>query len=80
MNSPDGTIIAFSTAPGYTASDGSGRNSPYTESFLEVLDRPNLDIEVFFKNVGALVKNKTGNTQNPWVSSSNSGTFFFNPK
>ena len=80
MDSPDGTIIAFSTAPGHTASDGTGRNSPYTESFLEVLDRPNLDIEVFFKKVGALVKNKTGKAQNPWVSSSNSGTFFFNPK
>ena len=80
MDSPMGTIIAFSTAPGHTASDGSGRNSPYTESFLKVLNQPNLDIDTFLKKVGAQVQEKTERSQIPWYSTSYTGSFYFNPK
>ena len=80
MDSPDGTIIAFSTAPGHTASDGNDRNSPYTEAFLEALDRSNLDILSFLQTVGALVKEKTHQSQIPWMSSSFTGSFYFNPQ
>ena len=77
-DTPDGTIIAFSTSPGHTASDGDGRNSPYTEAFLEALDRPNLNIYDFLQTVGALVKKKTNQGQIPWLSSSFTGSFYFN--
>ncbi len=78
MDSPDGTIIAFSTAPGHTASDGTGRNSPYTEALLEALDRPNLGIFDCLQAVGSLVRDKTNKSQIPWFSTSFTGSFYFN--
>ena len=78
MSSPIGTIIAYSTAPGMTAQDGTGRNSPYTEAFLNTLDQPNLDISNFFQEVMAHVTKKTHQSQNPWWSSSYTGKFYFN--
>ena len=32
------TLIVYATAPGETASDGTGRNSPFTESLLKYID------------------------------------------
>ncbi len=78
MNAPIGTIISFSTAPGSTALDGKGRNSPYTEAFLNTLDMPNLDVFHFFQKVGASVLDKTKRSQNPWLSVSFTGDFYFN--
>lgn len=78
MNAPTGTIISYSTAPGSTALDGSGRNSPFTEAFLNTLDMPNLDVFHFFQRVGAEVIDKTGQSQHPWWSSSFTGDFYFN--
>ncbi len=78
MNAPIGTIIAFSTAPGQTAQDGDGHNSPYTEAFLSALDIPNLDALHFFQTVGANVQKKTHRSQIPWLSSSFTGDFYFN--
>ena len=78
MNAPVGTIIAFSTAPGQTAQDGNGHNSPYTEAFLSTLDIPNLDALHFFQSVGASVQKKTQRSQIPWLSSSFTGDFYFN--
>lgn len=78
MNAPIGTIISFSTSPGSTALDGKGRNSPYTEAFLNTLDMPNLDVFHFFQKVGASVLDKTQRSQNPWLSISFTGDFYFN--
>lgn len=78
MSAPTGTIISYSTAPGKTALDGEGRNSPYTEAFLYSLDMPNLDVFHFFQKVGAEVKRKTKDSQDPWWSSSFTGDFYFN--
>ena len=68
MNAPTGTIISFSTSPGSTALDGTGRNSPYTQAFLNTLDMPNLDVFHFFQKVGASVLDMTQKAQNPWLS------------
>jgi caspase domain-containing protein len=38
MESPDGTIISYSTQAGRTAQDGSERNSPYTAAFLQHIE------------------------------------------
>lgn len=78
MNAPIGTIISFSTSPGSTALDGTGRNSPYTQAFLNTLDMPNLDVFHFFQKVGASVLDMTQKAQNPWLSVSFTGDFYFN--
>lgn len=78
MDAPSGTFIAFSTSPGRTADDGDGRNSPFTEAFLKNLDKPNLQLELFFKEVLQDVRIKTSERQIPWIQSSFYGDFFFN--
>lgn len=78
MDAPTGTIISFSTSPGSTALDGTGRNSPYTQAFLNTLDMPNLDVFHFFQKVGASVLDLTQKAQNPWLSVSFTGDFYFN--
>lgn len=80
MNAPEGIFIAYATNPGNVAQDGEGRNSPYTEALLKMLDQPNLPLETFFKNVLREVKRKTKGIQSPWVSSSFDGEFYFNKK
>lgn len=82
MSAPIGSFIAFSTAPGTTASDGSlgQRNSPYTSALLEELDKPNVSLTDFFQEVLDKVASKTNNKQIPWTSSSVLGKFFFNTK
>jgi len=76
---PDGTLIAYATASGEVAKDGSGRHSPYTKSFLKHLPTPDLSIEEFFKRVSRDVKLVTDKEQKPWISSSYSGSFAFMP-
>ena len=54
-------ITMFSTAAGATASDGKGRNSPYTTALLEHIDKP-MPIETLFKRVTATVKQNSSET------------------
>ena len=78
MNAPTGTLIAYSTAPGNTASDGSGSNSPYTTAVLENIQIPNLTIIQMFQNVRNVVSQRTKKQQIPWESTSLTGDFYFN--
>jgi uncharacterized protein (TIGR02145 family) len=78
MNAPGGTLIAYSTAPGTTAQDGSGNNSPYTTAFIESAKLSGLTVTQIFQNVTRLVSQKTGKQQIPWISSSLTGDFYFN--
>jgi hypothetical protein len=59
------TLIVYATAPGETASDGKGRNSPFTASLLKNIDTPGLEIEQMFKQVTADVLRATGGKQQP---------------
>jgi uncharacterized caspase-like protein len=77
MDAPTGTYIAFSTAPGKTASDGTGSNGLYTQKFLEALNQPGLSVEQVFKRVRVGVKLASKDEQVPWDSSSLTGDFFF---
>lgn len=61
-----GTLIAFSTAPGAVAADGSGRNSPFTAALLRHLPTPGLEIRGALTRVRAEVARETGNDQVPW--------------
>ena len=40
MTAPGGSLIAYATAPGSTASDGSGNNGLYTSAILESIKNP----------------------------------------
>jgi len=79
VDAPTGTIIAYATAPGKTASDGEGGNGVYTESLIEALETPGLKVEEVFKKVRKLVIEKTDKVQVPWESSSLVGDFHFVP-
>lgn len=77
--SPPGTFVAFSTAPGSTAADGDGENSPYTTALLESLFRPKVKIEETFKEVRRKVRFLTENAQTPWESTSLVQDFYVVP-
>ena len=77
MNAPTGTLIAYATAPGSTASDGSGNNGLYTSAILESIKIPNLTILQMFQNVRSIVSQKSGKQQIPWESTSLTGDFYF---
>jgi Caspase domain len=74
---PKGTIIAFATSPGETASDGSGRNGAYTEALLRHIDTPDLSVEEMFKRVRNTLSAITKQRQTSWEHTSLSGEFFF---
>lgn len=79
MDAPKGTFIAFSTAPGRVASDGTGRNGLYTRHLLANLATPGLKLEDLFKRVRTGVLKDSAEQQMPWDSSSLMGDFFFQP-
>ncbi len=65
-----GTLIAYATAPGQTALDGDGSNSPFTTSLLHNIRVPGLEIRQVLTRVRAEVAARTGNKQIPWDNSS----------
>jgi uncharacterized caspase-like protein len=79
ISAPAGTLIAYATAPGMTASDGAGANGTYTGEILRALDLPGLRVEDVFKRVRVNVAKITGGAQIPWESSSLVGDFYFRP-
>lgn len=79
MDSGDGTLIAFSTAPGQTALDGSGALSPFAEAMLKDLAEPGLEVRLAMTKVRADVEAITGNQQTPWESTNLTGFFYFRP-
>ena len=74
---PRGSFIAYSTAPGSTAADGDGANSPYTKALADTITEPGLSIADVFQEVRTKVLASTGNAQTPWDSSSLTGRFYF---
>ncbi len=81
MEGGSGTLIAYSTAPGKTASDGApgGRNSPYAKHLLKNMTKTGLSIEQVFKRVRVGVEDDTNGTQTPWETSSLRSDFYFVP-
>ena len=77
VDAPNGSIVAYSTAPGTEALDGIGDHSPYTAAFLRLAHEKNLPIEQLFKRVRLEVNNSTGGQQTPWESSSLTSDFYF---
>jgi len=79
VDAPNGSIVAYSTAPGTEATDGSNGHSPYTEAFIEVSKEPRIQIEQLFKLVRLKVNQATNGQQTPWESSSLTANFWFRP-
>jgi uncharacterized caspase-like protein len=83
MVAPTGTLIAYATAPGSIAADGTGRNGLYTSKLLKYMITPGLKVEEVFKKVRIeVVKEsvKLGKKQVPWEASSLMGDFYFVPR
>ena len=72
-----GTLIAYSTQPGSTAADGSGRNSPFAAAFLSEVGKPGVEVGTLFRHVAADVYKATDERQLPEVSLSLLGDFYF---
>jgi uncharacterized caspase-like protein len=79
MDAPVGTFLAFATAPGKVAEDGTGANTLYTEHLAKHLLTPGLPVETVFKRVRDAVVRGTDGAQVPWESSSLLGEFAFVP-
>lgn len=78
MDAPTGSIIAYSTSPGNTASDGIGKNGLYTTFLLKSMINPDLNILQVFQNVRKNVRESSNGNQVPWESTSLESDFFFN--
>jgi formylglycine-generating enzyme required for sulfatase activity len=77
MDAPTGSFIAYATAPGDVARDGSGGNSPYSRALADAIAGPPVPVEEMFRNVRVAVMAATDKQQVPWDSSSLTGAFYF---
>ncbi len=80
MDAPTGSILAYATAPGSVAADGTGRNGLYTSMLLKHISTPGLEIGRLFRQVRIDVVKSSGKRQTPWESSSLMGDFYFTTK
>ena len=74
---PVGTLVAFATAPGTVAQDGTGANSPFTTALLRRIEQPGLELRQMMAEVRREVREATGGQQVPWEHSALEGEFFF---
>jgi hypothetical protein len=79
MDAPIGTLLAYATAPGNVASDGSGGNGLYTGNLLREIHTPEAKIEDIFKRVRLAVRRASQGQQVPWESTSLEEDFYFLP-
>ncbi|UEM13130.1 caspase family protein [Bradyrhizobium barranii subsp. barranii] len=63
----DNVLIAYAARDGTTASDGDGRNSPFTTSLLRHIETPGLEISFLFRRVRDDVMAATRREQQPFV-------------
>jgi uncharacterized caspase-like protein len=74
---PPRTFLAYATAPGQVASDGTGKDSPYSAALIQALGVPGLKLEDVFKRVRNSVAQATHSAQIPWDNSSVFDDFYF---
>ena len=77
MDAPAGTLVAFSTAPGQVAADGTGDNGLYTKHLVSYMREPGLKVEDVFKRVRSAVRQESGGRQTPWENTSLEADFYF---
>jgi uncharacterized caspase-like protein len=79
FDAPPGSLLAYATSPGNTASDGAGSNGLYTENLLRELKSSDTKIEDIFKRVRLEVRRRSDGRQIPWESTSLEEDFYFRP-
>ncbi|SDR35900.1 Uncharacterized protein, contains caspase domain [Rhizobiales bacterium GAS113] len=79
VNAAVGTYIAFATAPGMVAQDGSGAHSPFTGALLKHIETPGIEVRTLLSMVRRDVREATNGVQIPWDVSSLEGEFYFKP-
>lgn len=79
MDAPAGSFLAYATAPGNVAEDGtaSSGNGPYAQFLVQELQRGEARIEDVFKRVRFAVRRHTQGRQVPWESTSLDEDFSF---
>ncbi|MBT9613213.1 MAG: caspase family protein [Burkholderiales bacterium] len=79
FDAPVGSLLAYATAPGNVASDGSGKNGLYTENLVRELSQRNTRIEDALKRVRLNVRLSSSSEQIPWETTSlESDVYLFN--
>jgi rhodanese-related sulfurtransferase len=79
MGSEKGSLIVYSTNPGNTAEDGSGKNSVFTEFFVREIQKDGVEVGQALRAVTSSVVAATKGRQTPWYNSSLLGEFYFRP-
>lgn len=70
----DDVLVIFAAAPGQTAADGAGVNSPFALSLAKRLPQPDLPVQLLGGAIRDDVLRATGGSQRPFVSASITGT------
>lgn len=70
-------LIAYATAPGGVAEDGTGSNGIYTEELLKNIKTPGLSLSQILMQTRKGVMSRTNGVQIPWDSSSLTEDFYF---
>ena len=70
-------LVAYAAKGGTVASDGKGRNSPYSTALLRYLEEPGLEVGLMFRKVRDAVLKSTGRKQEPFVYGSLSSKGFY---
>jgi uncharacterized caspase-like protein len=69
----DDVLVVYAAAPGQTAADGSGGNSPFAQAVARRLPEPGVPIQLLGGLVRDDVLDATNNAQRPFVSASITG-------
>lgn len=70
----DDVLVIYAAAPGQTASDGDGANSPFALSLAKRLPQPDLPMQLLGGSIRDDVLAATGGNKRPFVSASITGT------
>jgi PQQ-dependent catabolism-associated CXXCW motif protein len=79
MGSEKGSLIVYSTNPGNTAEDGTGKNSVFTEIFVREIQKDGIEVGQALRSTTSAVVGATKGRQTPWYNSSLLGEFYFRP-
>jgi len=79
FDAPVGSLLAYATAPGNVASDGTGQNGLYTGHLVKELSRKEVRIEDALKRVRLNVRLASEGEQIPWESTSLESDVFIFP-
>jgi formylglycine-generating enzyme required for sulfatase activity len=63
----DNVLVAYAAKDGTTASDGNGKNSPFTAALLNNLEMPGIEVRFLFASVRDEVMASTKREQQPFV-------------